>query len=238
MSLYLSPLLVDLDWVEHGFATRHAVNWFDDARLAHLQQIHSSVVRTAARPGHFGEGDAVITNTAGVLAGVRTADCLPLLLADPVHRAVAAVHAGWRGSAADIASETLRAMSREFGTKAEDVIAAIGPGIGGCCYEVSEEVAQRFAAWLPEETERSGKRNIDLASVNRRQLASAGVRKIHSGAPCTKCDADYHSFRRDGEAAGRMYAVIGIRSGNGPASGLAFAPSRSTRKARPGRRFP
>ncbi len=209
MNVILSPALSAFPWVEHGFATRHAVDWFDESRLANLKQIHSDVVAVAAGPGPLGEGDAVITNVPGVLAGIRTADCLPLLLADPVHRAVAAVHAGWRGSAANISAATLRAMAREFGTRAEDVVAAIGPGIGVCCYEVSEEVASRFVEWLPGLT--AGKNHLDLVETNRRQLTAAGVRTIHTGAACTRCDADYHSYRRDGEASGRMYSVIGIR---------------------------
>jgi hypothetical protein len=212
LSVIVSPPLSAFDWIEHGFATRHAVDWFDESRLAYLKQIHSNYVSVAAHAGHLGEGDAVITNVPGVLAGIRTADCIPLLLADPVHRAVAAVHAGWRGTAANIASTTLAAMAKEFGTQPEDVIAAIGPGIGVCCYEVSEDVAERFEEWLPSGTaSQKGKRHVDLTTTNRRQLDAAGVRLIHTGTACTRCDGNFHSFRRDGEASGRMYSVIGIR---------------------------
>ena len=212
MTVYLSPDLGVFDWVEHGFATRHAMDWFDQARLAHLKQIHSDAVVVAGGAGHWGEGDALITNIPGVLVGIRTADCVPLLIVDPAHRAVAAVHAGWRGSAAKIAVTTLRAMAREFGTEAEEVSVAIGPGIGSCCYEVSEDIAGRFAEWFPENAGRGGKQNIDLTEANRRQMIAAGVRRIHGGAPCTRCDGNFHSFRRDGEAAGRMYSVVGVRA--------------------------
>ncbi|MEO8025332.1 MAG: peptidoglycan editing factor PgeF [Bryobacteraceae bacterium] len=206
------PELSEFDWLEHGFATRNAVDWFDESRLAHLKQIHSDRVQVATVPGHLGEGDALISRTPGVVIGVRTADCLPLLLADPVRRAVAAVHAGWRGTDANVTASTLRTMQALFGTRPEDVVAAIGPGIGVCCYEVSEDVAARFTRWFPEWTPQPGKRHVDLVETNRRQLFAAGVRQIHSGAPCTRCDDRFHSYRRDGEAAGRMYSVIFIHS--------------------------
>jgi len=211
MSVILSPVFSDSDWIEHGFATRHASDWFDSSRLAHLKQIHSDVVAVASAPGHLGEGDALITNAPGVLVGIRTADCIPVLLADPVHLAVAAIHAGWRGTAANIVAATLRAMTREFGTKPGDVVAAIGPGIGACCYEVSGDVAAQFTEWFPEDAGREGKRHLDLIEANRRQLASAGVHAIDSLSICTKCDLNFESFRREGEAAGRMYSVIGVR---------------------------
>jgi polyphenol oxidase len=143
--------------------------------MASLKQIHSSLSIVAdgsvvadGLSGCVGEGDALIASRPGLTVSIRTADCFPILLADPVHRVVAAVHAGWRGTAAEIVTVTLRRMSEEFGTRAEDVAAAIGPGIGVCCYRVGEEVARRFG--------KDSAGNLDLAQENQRQLIRAGER--------------------------------------------------------------
>jgi YfiH family protein len=173
--------------------------------MASLKQIHSSLSIVADRPvGCVGEGDALLTSAPGVIVSVRTADCFPILLADPVHRAVAAVHAGWRGTASGIVEEALRRMCDEFGTTPVDISAAIGPGIGACCYQVGEEVARRFGKQSPG--------RLDLAAENLRQLTQAGVPRAHIDVigACTFCDARFHSWRRDGECAGRMISYIGI----------------------------
>jgi YfiH family protein len=172
--------------------------------MATLKQIHSNRCLLAERPGLAGEGDALITRAA-IPVSVRTADCFPILLADPSRRAVAAIHAGWRGTASGIVGETLRSMREHFGTSPQDVFAAIGPGIGACCYHVGEEVARRFGL------DRAGK--IDLAAANAAQLIAAGVPRaqIDVMAECTFCHPDrFHSFRRDGEQAGRMISYISI----------------------------
>jgi len=119
-----------------------------------LRQIHSDliyVVRAEDVPQgeNAPQGDALITREQGVLLGVQTADCIPILLADTKRHAVAAIHSGWRGTAQRIAEKTLGRMQMEFGTRPEDVVAAIGPGIGGCCYEVGHEVIKEFAAKFP-----------------------------------------------------------------------------------------
>lgn len=118
--------------------------------LITLQQFHSDVIHIATAPtGEAPKADALITNTPGLLLGVQTADCVPILLADTRRRAVAAIHAGWRGTLARIATKALGRMSMEFGTEPRDVVAALGPAIGRCCYEVGPEVAQAFAAQFP-----------------------------------------------------------------------------------------
>jgi purine-nucleoside/S-methyl-5'-thioadenosine phosphorylase / adenosine deaminase len=112
-----------------------------------LRQIHSDIPhRVDAAPGEPKQGDALFTRKPGYLLAVQTADCIPILLADTRLRAVAAVHAGWRGTLRRIAAKTLGRMQMEFGTRPEDVIAALGPGIGRCCYEVGEDVAREFNA--------------------------------------------------------------------------------------------
>jgi polyphenol oxidase len=200
VSVLISSLLESQKWLEHGFGTRAAA--LDQATMASLKQIHSAVSLVADRAGCAGEGDALLTQQ-DVAVSVRTADCFPILLADPQTHAVAAIHAGWRGTAADIVRSTLTRMRSEFGTDPHDVYAAIGPGIGGCCYKVGEEVARQFGM------QQAG--NLDLAVENRTQLIRAGVKleRIEQVGGCTFCNpAQFFSWRRDHDRAGRMISFI------------------------------
>ncbi len=121
-----------------------------DLPLVTLRQFHSDVIHVAAPPAaEAPKADALITGTPGLLLGVQTADCVPILLADTRQHVVAAIHAGWRGTLARIAVKTLGRMTMEFGTRPRDVVAALGPAIGRGCYEVGPEVAQAFAAQFP-----------------------------------------------------------------------------------------
>jgi YfiH family protein len=194
-------------WLIHGFGTRLADIPASFTQLATLKQIHSSsCVAAEGRTGVLGEGDALLEDQPGSVVAVKTADCIPILLVDERARAVAAVHAGWRGTAAHIAADAIAAMGRRFGTRAEDLHAAIGPGIGACCYEVGPEVAAHFGG--------QGRGHIDLTDANRRQLEEAGVtpQRVYASNLCTMCRAEeFDSFRRDKEAAGRMYSFAGIR---------------------------
>jgi len=195
-----SSLLTGLKWLDHGFGTR--ADSVPQESMASLKQIHSGIVLLGEQIGCAGEGDALVTALAGVPVSIRTADCYPILLADNRNRAVAAVHAGWRGTAARIVIRTLEEMHRLYGTAAADVYATIGPGIGECCYEVGADVARQFGL-------EAGR--IDLAAINRRQLLDAGVAEhsIDVLGGCTKCDAHlFHSYRRDQLAAGRMVSYI------------------------------
>ena len=116
-------------------------------QLVTLRQIHSDIAHViSAPPQTILQGDALITATPGLLLGVQTADCIPILLADTRRRAVAAIHAGWRGTLERIAAKTVGRMQMEFSTRPQDLIAAIGPGISRCCYEVGPEVVKEFAA--------------------------------------------------------------------------------------------
>jgi YfiH family protein len=125
-----------------------------EMRLVTLRQFHSDVVQVADAPVEEApKADALATRAAGLLLGVQTADCVPILLADVRHRAVAAIHAGWRGTLARVAVKTLGRMQMEFGTRPRDVVAALGPAIGRCCYEVGSDVARSFAAQFPNATE-------------------------------------------------------------------------------------
>jgi len=173
--------------------------------MASLKQIHSHISFTAERPGCVGEGDALVTQTPGVAVSVRTADCFPILLADPATRTVAAVHAGWRGTVTGVVRASLARMQSEFGTDAGNVFAAIGPGIGACCYEVGIDVARQFGM-------RSAG-HLDLAVENRNQLIAAGLKpeSIQQVGRCTFCNpAQFFSWRRDHDPAGRMISYIRV----------------------------
>lgn len=211
--VYRASELDALPWLIHGFGTRQSdiPAWF--ANLATVKQIHSAkIVAAEGRCGVVEEGDALLEHRPGAVIAVKTADCMPVLLVDERHRAVAAVHAGWRGTAAHIVPAALDAMRRDFHTAPEDVHAAIGPGIGPCCYEVGAEVAAAVGQGTPE-----GKTHISLTDANRTQLLASGVtpQRIYASNLCTMCMAeDFHSFRRDREAAGRLYSFVGIRALN------------------------
>ena len=149
----------------------------------------------------------MITAQPDLAISVRTADCYPILLADTRNHALAAIHAGWRGTAAHIVVKTLEKMKDEFGTQPADIVAAIGPGIGACCYEVGEEVAREFGF--------DARTHLDLMLENRKQLEAAGVpsEKIEALGVCTFCDAErFFSYRRDQKDAGRMTSYIAIKS--------------------------
>ena len=190
-------------WLEHGFGTRLAERWTHGAARTWVHQVHGDRVFPAEQPGLQGEGDALITNRPGLLLEIRTADCLPILLADPVNRAVAAIHAGWRGTAVAIVLQAVEELARRYGSEPGRIEAVIGPGIGLCCFEVGPEVAIQFG--------REGRAYLDLAQVNEDHLRSAGVGSITRIAGCTRCEAErFHSFRRDRERSGRMESAIGI----------------------------
>lgn len=205
--IYRVPELDRLPWLVHGFGTRLADIPAAIVNLATLKQVHSDLcVDAGGRSGVLGQGDALLESSPGATVAVKTADCIPILLADERHRAIAAVHAGWRGTVAQIARRALDHMRQRFGTDPADVHAALGPGIGRCCYEVGPEVARHFG-----ENARS---HVDLAAENRRQLIESGVsaERIYAADLCTMCrPEEFHSFRRDREAAGRMYSFAGIR---------------------------
>jgi hypothetical protein len=212
-----------------------------DLDFVSLHQIHSDVVRIlGATPAKQCKGDALATNRAGLLLGVRTADCSPVLVVDPKRRVVAAIHAGWRGTLARIVVKTIGQMQMEFKSDPKDLLAAIGPTIGGCCYEVGTEVAAGFSAKFSNASEffdelRTGDepnplqwlnmmppghqpppKNVllDLKKANKLQLLEAGLRaeNISVSALCTSCDVGrLFSYRKEASASGRLLSVVGIR---------------------------
>jgi YfiH family protein len=213
--IYRSDALGQISWLQHGFGTRSSAGWPDTTRLATVRQIHSNRVVVADQPGDLGEGDALVTNLPGLTLAIRTADCLPILMADTQSRAVAAVHAGWRGTAQQIVIETLQTMAKEFGTTSANVVIAIGPGIGPCCYEVGPDVASQFSELFPEIPGfGAAHAKLDLPEANLRQLRRNGgiTGQMVASGLCTRClPEQFHSFRRDREAAGRMVSAVAIR---------------------------
>jgi polyphenol oxidase len=200
--------LDSLPWLNHGFGTRLSPDWPPANFLATAKQIHSNTVLLASSAGPQGEGDALVSNRPGVDLAIRTADCLPILVADPKRRAVAAIHAGWRGVVSEIVPMAVDRLTREFGSDPRDLLVAIGPGIGVCCFEVGPEVAAQFQL--------SGRTHVDLVETTCRQLGRNGVRlgQISAARQCTACDQElFESYRRDKTEAGRMTAVIGILEG-------------------------
>jgi polyphenol oxidase len=185
----------------------------DRGRLLLLKQVHGATVVEAPWDG-APEADAAVAAAPGWLLGIQTADCLPVLLVDPKRRVVAAAHAGWRGTAAGVASIAVDALVAR-GSRPEDLVAALGPGIGPCCYEVGDEVRAAFgpsgAAFFRPGP--NGRLHLDVRAANAGQLLAAGLRPeaLHNVADCTRCRAGlYHSYRRQGRAAGRMISFVGF----------------------------
>lgn len=215
---YRSSLLDAIEWLSHGFGTRsHPLFHLDRLRL--LKQIHSDrTVEAGEACGLAGEGDGLVTDRPDVFLGVKTADCLPLLLVDTEHRAVSAVHAGWRGTVAGIAARAVEHLRTLYGSDPGSLEVAIGPGIGPCCFEVGPEVAVEFKSLFPDRGDLDQRTRIDLVEANLRVLEQAGVQKPHVDAArlCTVCrPVEFHSYRRDRDQAGRMLSVVGIRNTKG-----------------------
>jgi YfiH family protein len=208
---------LDFDWLDHAFGTKHSSGWLAAHPAVTLRQIHSDhVFRVNGFTDRQCEGDALITDQIGQRVGVRTADCVPLLIADPANHAVAAIHAGWRGTVALIASKAVGRMVEEFGSRPENLHVAIGPAIRVCCYEVGPEVVFAMAPLFPEWSADpvalgAVHRKVDLVEANRRALAESGVplNHIYDGGFCTMCRADlFHSYRHDPKDPGRMVSSI------------------------------
>ena len=189
---------------------------------AKLHQIHTDVVVSVSEAGHHGDGDALITATPGVWLEIRTADCVPLLIADRRTGVVAAAHAGWRGLAGGVPGVAVRAMADRFATTAADVIAAVGPSISAWNYEVDAAVRSGFEASGATERQlarwflpgrRDGHWQFDGWQSAIDQLQDAGVPRgqIHAARLCTAAHPQLCSYRRDGKGAGRIAAAIRAR---------------------------
>jgi len=177
------------------------------------RQVHGTDV-VEALPGDAPRADGLVAARRGLLVGIVTADCVPVLLVDRRRRVAAAVHAGWRGAATGVLESAVECLGRTAGTPAADVEAAVGPAVGGCCYEVGPEVLEAFRArsgdvTVPAWSERGGRRHVDLRVAASLLLAAAGVPSVEVLGPCTACDRRYHSYRRDGAGTGRQLSFVG-----------------------------
>lgn len=216
---------LDVPHADMGGGWPLLASWLDvvDDHLWRVRQVHGITAHTDALApcdGTWPEGDLLATDRTDVALAVRTADCVPLLYADSRTGAVAAVHAGWRGTVAGAATRMVDVLQRRFGSRPSDLVVAIGPSVGPESYEVGQEVVDAFRAAFPEDTTRgawwsarpgSGKYLLDLWTITRDQLAGAGVlpRHVHLCGLCTVTHADVlQSFRVDGASAGRMAAAI------------------------------
>ncbi len=180
--------------------------------LAFPMQCHSAAVKSIATWGGYENCDGLATAELGVFIAISVADCVPIFLFDPVMRAAAGVHAGWRGASSGIAANAVSLMKSEFGTNPRDLVAFIGPAAGKCCYEVGREVASLFdPRFVTEASE--GKLKVDLKGSITSAFQSAGIspENIEQHKGCTIHENErYHSHRRDGINSGRMMGVIGI----------------------------
>ncbi len=207
-----------------------------DWTLTGCWQMHGTEVRIVkdvldAKPAENATGetvycDAIVSDSPSVLAAVKTADCVPILIGDPKTGSFAAVHAGWRGTYAGIVLYAIERLMKEYNSAPADLRVAIGPAAAACCYEVGAEVIEGFRERLPSAADlfiptREGHARIDLLKANRDQLLAAGVitERIHTAPLCTMCRTDlFFSYRREKHIhgkVGRLMAVIGTQGTKG-----------------------
>lgn len=210
--------------VEENLGRACAALGISRADLVSPNQRHTAnVVKVgqADRGKIFSNYDVLITCEPSVPLLLRYADCTPVLIYDPERRALAVVHSGWRGTVLGAARAAVEAMGQEFGSLPHDLMAAVGPSIGPCCYEVGDEVvgAVRAAFAHPDDLlpQRSnGRYHFDLWSANRRLLADAGVRRIEVSEMCTACRLDeFYSYRAEARRTGHFGAVMSLRTEDG-----------------------
>jgi polyphenol oxidase len=189
-------------------------------RLARLQQVHGNQVHIARHDcGKVEIGDGLVTAVERIALAVFTADCVPVLMADAEHKIVAALHAGWRGVLADIASAGVSAMIK-LGGQPSRIRAALGPSIGPCCFEVDSKLAELFVQQVPSASPRPvrpGKMYLDLRGILRSQLKRAGLleERITNVGPCTRCANEQFFSRRaaGGSMTGLQMSFVAIASG-------------------------
>ncbi|MEM7008087.1 MAG: peptidoglycan editing factor PgeF [Thermodesulfobacteriota bacterium] len=214
-----------LSSVIHGFSTRHVgcdvsyiASKHELSQIAQLKQVHSSniiVVDDIQSHDNEIEGDALITTLKGVGIGVRTADCVPILITDKDHTLAAAVHAGWRGSVSEIAKKTVQKIETDYGVSSSDLKVTIGPCNKKCCYEVGEDVASLFKEKFSNTSLylfpiANSKYYLDLSIANKSALQEAGVQELETIGVCTECNPNYYSYRREGKGVGTQLSFIAL----------------------------
>lgn len=220
------PRLARIPFLRHGFGN---VRWkardfkrigqWAGFRPLFLKQVHSDIVHFIAEiPRRRLRGDALVTRLPGLLLVIKTADCLPVLLLDEGRRVIAAVHCGWKGTRLRVLEKIVRGMQDRYSAHPGSILAALGPCIGGGCYEVGEDVRGLYSgSGFPDSLfhpipGRPGKYLFDLAVAARLQLVGLGVQEenIFKVGICTHCDPAYPSYRRDRDECGRMLSFIGL----------------------------
>lgn len=205
------------DQPEHVLENRRrfcAALGFDPAQLAWSKQVHGIEIRQVTAPGGAEGFDALLSAEPGVVLAVSVADCTPILIYDAKHKAVAAVHAGWRGTAGAIVGKTLLQMKRLFGTSGINCFAYVGTCIDECAFEVGHEVAGAFDPAFKRWDPARQKFFVDLKKANAAQLLEFGVPAAQIGISAystVEHNADYFSHRQEKGVTGRMMAVIGMR---------------------------
>jgi len=179
--------------------------------IGYLNQIHSDIILNY--DGNIHDGDAIITDRTKTAIGVFTADCVPVILADIKSGVVAAVHSGWKGTKALIVSKTIERLKENYGSRAEDIRAYIGPHIGGCCYEVSKELIEEFTREdIYSNIKISNYNKLDLERCILEQLLEKGIKQenITTTNTCTSCNKEYelYSYRNSENKQGRMFSFI------------------------------
>lgn len=188
--------------------------------LVTVSQVHGSVVHrvTGDNRRERVEADAIVTDAPNIPIGIMTADCLPALFYDPVKHVIGAAHGGWKGTALSVSIKTIETMGRLYGSKPRDIIAAIGPYIGPCCYNIGENVVDEFEKAFGKDLsyiiKDGDKTRLDIGKANVAQLLSAGVmrERITETAPCTSCESStFFSYRKDRGRTGRQLSLIMLR---------------------------
>lgn len=188
--------------------------WFGVNEVGFLNQTHSDNVYIYN--GKVEDGDALITNKESAAVGVFTADCVPILLYDKASKVVAAIHSGWRGTFSCIVSKTIEEMKKKYGTRSENLVVCIGPHIHQCCYEVSEELIEKFKnSEVYKEVDIAKGRMLSMVECITHQLDTKGVRKenINHINLCTLCsnEIELHSYRKNTNAYKRLFSFIFIK---------------------------
>jgi YfiH family protein len=189
-----------------------------DATLATCNQVHGATVTRAPSAKAWQECDscdALWTGAPNHALAIKIADCLPVTLIDPEHRAIANIHSGWRGAAQRITAAALDTLERESSFRATTAVAYLGPSIRVCCFEVGEEVvdelARAYGDIAPFVDRTKTKPHVDLTAVTAALLRERGVAQVHDSGLCTRCEGSiFHSYRRGGRGSGRNLAVAAM----------------------------
>lgn len=239
VKMFNDLILFENEEVFAGFTTRNCQGYFRREQLAaqaalcgdsvvRLSLVHGNrivlvqeqdLVRTREGFLDYEEVDGAVTAQSKAILTTSHADCLPVYLYDPMHHAIGLAHAGWKGTLANIAQKLVENMSGHLGSSPKNIKAFIGPGIGSCCFEVGQEVADAFAVaydWALDYTAagENGRFYIDLKEINKKQLQLCGLSDITISPFCTKCREDlFFSYRRDTDE-GRMLAYIYFKGEN------------------------